>query len=261
LFALALLHQGYAAVYNSNFTGSVGDPGDGVDGWNQSEADNPDDPILGPTPKTWITTVTSNNYTGLAIGGFYDVPSTNPLTSTVSTPAIALVDPDSVLASVSLDFAINDSILFGDRNTFFFNVLDGSDVSIASVVFTPVSQTFPGTAGVDDLWNVSLNGNAAFAAVIAGGDYSLSIDFLSGSQFTATVTNMITNTGLTSGTTSTGAGSGSVIQGLQVGFDQGPGSDYGDNVFGIANVSVVPEPSSAMLVGLAALGLLRRRRA
>jgi hypothetical protein len=256
LFAVALLNQGYAAVYNSNFSGSFGDPGDGVDGWNQSEADA--SPL---SPKTWIAPVTSNNYVGLAIGGFYDIPTTDPLTSTVSLPAIALVDPNSVEASISLDFALNDSTgSFPDRNTFFFNVLDGNDVSIASVVFIPISQTVPGTLGVDNQWNVYLNGNLALG-VFSGGDYSLSVDFLNANQFTATITNTITNVGLTSGAITRGAGSGVVIEGLQLGFEQGPGSDWGDNTFGIANVSVVPEPSSAMLVGLAALGLMRRRRA
>ena len=269
LFAVALLHQGHAAVYNSNFTGTVNPltPGDGNGGWNQNDPDtNPDFPLL--SPKTWIANVTSNNYKGLAIGGFYDVPSVPVLTSTTSTAAIALVDPNSVLARVTLNFAINDSsALYPDRNNFYFNVLDGANVSIASVLLTPVSQTHPGTPGTHNAWNVSLNGGAAFAAVFAGGDYALAIDFLNANQFTATVTNIYDNTFATSAATNKTLGSGSAIGGLQIAYEEGPafnplnpGANWGDNVFAIANVAVVPEPSSALLVGLAALGLLRRRR-
>jgi hypothetical protein len=45
---------------------------------------------------------------------------------------------------------------------------------------------------------------------------------------------------------------------VQVGSTRTVG--WGDGVIAIQGLSIVPEPSSALLVGLAGLGLLRRRR-
>lgn len=264
IVALTLLHQGHAAVYYADFSTGTNfdDPGAGVDGWVQSEPDN------SPTsPKTWIAPVTANSYVGLAIGAYYDTPAGTSLTSTKTGLSIALVDPFNDTAQVSLAFGINDvsfdpllpGFPYPERNSFSFSVLDTSSVSIASIVFVPASQTVPGTPGVDNAWNVFVNGSNVYS-VFAGGGYTLTVDFLDANQFTVTTTNIANNSSLTSAAINKALGSGSTIGGLQLGLEQSPETAWGDATMGIANVAVVPEPSSALLVGVAALGLLRRRR-
>lgn len=253
---LASVAQGHAAVYISNFTGNPGDPASSVDGWVQSEADN--DPA---SPKSFVADVTVDQLPGLAMGAFYDVPNGSTLSLTKSGLNIQQVNPTTLSAQFKAVFALTDSSTsYPYRDVFSLTLRDSSNVSIASVVFTPESQTFPPVDPEDDRWNVSINGGPDVAGVFAGGDYNLAVIFDNFGNFTVRIADYATDTDVYQSGNLT-PGSTNNIASLEFGYAQGSGGDFGDNIFGIANVSVVPEPSSVLLVGLSALGLLRRKRA
>ncbi|MFM7181513.1 MAG: PEP-CTERM sorting domain-containing protein [Verrucomicrobiales bacterium] len=256
LFFAALAHQGSAAMYFSNFTGNPGDPANGVDGWVQSEPDSVV-PTIGP--KSFINPVSAGLFTGLNIGAYYDVPNSDPLTLRRSGLNVAQVNPTELSAQFKTVFGINDSSLdFPTRDTFSLTLRDIADVSIASIVFSPATQINP-PSGDEDRWTVSINGASPFGAVFPGGAYTLGIVFDNNGYFNVRIADYATDTfAIQSGNIL--PTSFNNIAKIELGYAKGPGVEYGDNFFGIANTSLVPEPSSALLIGLAGLGLLRRRR-
>lgn len=91
-----------------------------------------------------------------------------------------------------------------------------------------------------NIWNLSITASAN------SGDFSLS-DF-----------SVVLN-GATAGLTGVAMNPDAAVDGFGFSWDKS-GAAFTDNYIAIDNLSVVPEPSSALLLGLAGLGLMARRR-
>ena len=258
LSALLLLSAAYnaqATIYISNFSGgSPGDPANGVDGWVQSEVDNSP-----ASPKSFRANVTASILPGLGIGAFYDVPGTDPLVLSRASINVPQVNLTTLSAQFKTKFALTDSSGFLFRNTFSLTLKDSLDVSIASVVFTPNTQIFPPVGPVDDQWLVTINGGPTVAGVFGGGDYNLSVIFDNYGFYKVRISDHATDTDVYQSASILSTNTNNIAE-IELGYAQGPGAEWGDNIFGIAGTSVIPEPSSALLVGLSTLGLLRRKR-
>ena len=144
------------------------------------------------------------------------------------------------------------------RDSFGINVT-GASSTVASVFFTP--------GATSTSWNVSyaVGGGASESTLVTintDTSYSFFVQFLDGSI----------TFGYGSGGVSTpfaialtGAAAGEDFEGIQFVHTPNPDEAVGFStnaiVFDNIAVGAIPEPTSAMLMGVAALGLLRRRRA
>lgn len=255
---IALAGVAHSAGYVMNLGAAA--PGDqlvpipdsiGVDGWTQSEANNAAD-----QPKAFIATV--NTSTGIAVGAYYDDFANNPFYANREV-SLAL-DGSSLSLTVGL---LDSTDLFPERNDFSIGLLDSGGNNLATINFFANTTTYdPNIIGS---WNVSINGNTAFAAVQDNSSYDILISFaangtnidydVSLTDYQATP-NVVTDDG-----TLTGAAT-ETISNLRLGVDLGLSAAFGDNFMGVTNVSLIPEPSTTLLVGLAGIGLaLRRKRA
>jgi len=197
------------------------------------------------------------------------------LGGTLSSPANASVSlshafTDYVGAiSAHFDFAILDSTdAFPTRDSFGFS-LNGNSGSLFAVTFRPVSQT----ANPDNDSNAKW---AAFYSVNGGSDTTLNIEVEEQGKYSfdlkllgAYQAGNTTSTNYTldvSGLTRTGnialAPQTSTAAFAFNYITTSGAANAGDNFIGVDNLSVVPEPSSSLLLALTGLGLvLRRRRA
>lgn len=269
-------------IHVSDFSGAnIGDPlgafapVPGIDGWIQSEGYNdPDgDPdttfpgVEGDAPLSWISNHAGQN--AGTIGTYYDVPlgSSYYVSHAISAPLVG--------SSLGMRFGIQDSTTdFPTRNQFYISLVGASNANLFTLFFTPTDQTVdfddpldptdPGTAFTqwDMNWTSGAYSDPEFQGVIEDSSYTLDLTFVLDGldvKFTAYFDgplNDFTETGTLSGLNLTTES----ITELRVGtiMDGGGGAtDWGDNFFAFA---AIPEPSSPVLLGLAALGLVVRRR-
>lgn len=222
-----------------------GTPLDGVDGWSQSPANN-----TPASPLTWVNASPA----GGAIGGFYDAPSSVPVTVGRTFTGV-----DAGPKSISFQGAIGDSTnLFPDRDTFGFTVADGSGDTLLTVSFVPDSQSLDPDADLSSTYTV-------FYAFGTGGLISSSNAITESGLYNFGLTLDGTGAVFNFGTTSQNF----TFAGNPAGLDLNDGtltltynwqSGLGDNFLLFNNISVVPEPSSAALLGLGVLGFFARRR-
>ncbi len=249
LLGLGLTAVAPASVFISDFTGaSSGDALPGIDSWSQNQAN----PTNDTQPLTWVNPIGGG--LGAAVGTFYDVPTSDPLSATRPI-GVALAG-----STLCLDFSIQDSTnLFPGRNDYSFTVANGSGDNLFSLNFGATSQNMAAPA----LWNVTWDsiggsGGPAFGAVGDNSIYSLIIDFtpdLGDMDFSLSLQGPVGSPFVETGTLTGLAGAS--FDDLVVSTTMGLGADWGDNFIVVQGV---PEPSSLLLLGLSGLGLLRRRR-
>lgn len=209
--------------------------------WTQAE------PNASPlSPKAWYSTV--GPYKSVSVGAFFD---------TFADPFYAQADLGSsplVGSSVSWFASITDYVSgggFETRNDYSISFLNASESNLLTLDFTNVT----GSA----VWNVSANGGSAFAAVVAGTTFAFSVDFVTNdadADYTVTFDGFSDTGSILNGATA-------FIRyariGETLGFDTD--MDVANTEFGDGFISVVPEPSSVMLVSLLpGFFILRRRR-
>lgn len=250
------------SVYVSDFSGAnVGDPLNGVDGWFQGAPSS--DPIN--SPLSWVSMLDGDK--SASIGAYYDVPafgSSYDVARVIGVPAAG--------SSLVLKFSLQDSTtMFPERNEFSIGVLDASGNNLLTLGFTPTSQsgiyddpsdpTDPATS--DALWNVTSSSDSmgvqpAFAAVGEDSVYILTIDFTAAGGDMDYNVNLVSTTNIFNNAGTLGGAASDEFNVLQVSTSIGSGaSDWGDNFLSFEGI---PEPSTLMLLGLSAFGLLRRRR-
>ena len=260
-----------AAVYVSDFTG-LGDDANlhGFDSWSVSPTVGDDfgDPVAYGAEVGGVR--------GFQVGGALDAPTAGPgptITASRSLTGISLVSAGPQPTVLMTNFALVDSLGFTERNDYSISLYDGATelftISFAAVASDP--------AGMDDSWSVGF-GSSNLGPVSGAnwgiaeyddngtpstgddtGLHTLSVTFIgSGADvnFYATITGSGSNTW--SGKLN-GLSAASVTE-IRVGSNLGAETSWGDGVMGVSGLNVIPEPSSALLVGVAALGLLRRRR-
>ena len=179
--------------------------------------------------------------------------------------------------SVNFEFAVTDSTVdpFAPliRDTFAYTLYDGAN-SLFSISFVP--QNTDPTAELDGRWNLFYTVGAGPAQslamyVFAGGLYSFDLDFSpngAGTAFNFTVAPVGTPPPLDPGSLTrngTFATPNTTVAdnfGFEWKASDLPGGG-GNNTLTANNLTVVPEPSSALLLGIAGLAFVsnRRRRA
>jgi len=242
--------------------------------WGQSEA-NPDGSVYGDvnaTPLAWgqDATVGSQVVSGAAVGAYYDVPANDVFY------ADHAVGEGMSSSWMVVSFMIQDSTDdYPGRNDFFLAVTDDEGSELMHFHLTGDDS------GVTDKWNMTWtdmpSGGTGYggapAAVLAGGIYKLSVQFLPDGQGGMTYQVSVepdcatcTDSYYGGVEALTGVSSDAMIGDFRMGTDLGvdtntgdPEDVWGDNYLLVLGVSV-PEPASVALFGLGALGLVVRRR-
>ena len=258
-FSFALASLGHSATYASNFDNlTVGDlPGQG--GWSISGA-----PSSSDSPGQVATPGSGNNVVAF---GYYDLNSGSNSAYLSHSYGESLVGTSDGYTQFLVSVGIVDSSDsdFPNRDTFGFTFRDGQDQNLFSINFTPRAQSgIPqSTTRVDDVtWSNYVTGQSSVIGTLSEG-FSTTIDLkfekfgLNDVKFTlksegvqvatGNLTGLASSTIATFGATVNSVDSSGVMGGNQLVFD---------------NISLIPEPSAALLSLLgASLTLIRRRRA
>lgn len=257
LLLVALAANASAAIYVSDFNNLTYVPSQqigGQDGWS---INNPSVPFLSYTVG-WDNGTGAGVTTAAALGGRFAIPTENTiglnhgygeeLGRTTAIFDFAFVDSNAGTGSL--------------RDAFSFSAYNGA-TNIFSVVFTP-AQVNP-TVTPLGVWNLSYNVNG-----VPAGDLFLSVEELATYQFYLDFkkhglqTNVVVGLGNPGGALlerfrTVDLDSSQTITSFGFNWITGvPGG--GDNYLIFDNLSVVPEPSSALLVGLAGLAFVTGRR-
>jgi hypothetical protein len=248
-----------AAVIVADFESqSAGDlfTGD-VPGWTQSSPN----PVFNgnPVPLAQVAFAPGfNGGSGSLVGTIGTLDGNNPLAAT-TTLTTSLGGAAAAGFAVSMNLAIVDDA--GDS----FPVRDSFGVSISSVGGPTVTVNFTPGAELSSGWDVSYTigsdpAVSAGAAILAGGEYVFTLGF-GNSSFYLSITPA---GGGASATSSTAASfTGATFNELAIFHTQeGYPDDLGQsaNALLFDNIAIIPEPGIPMLAGVAALGLIRRRR-
>jgi len=226
-----------------------------VSGWTQSSANPSIDGVEFPLAFIANTTYFGGSNLAGHLGTQY---GNNPLSATTSVTGSLAGAGKLVNSQVSVDFAIaaSSNPSFAVRDAFAISVTAAGIGTAASFTLTPndVDTT---------LWSISytingVSGSTGFA-LTENSDYTFYFNFLEGT------------TELSYGSTSLASVATSfdvdadladiVISHTQTDFATNAGHSLNSAVFDNISVTPIPEPSASLLAGVAALGLLRRRRA
>jgi hypothetical protein len=201
--------------------------------------------------------VNGSTVRGASVGVAYTVPTNDPFYASHSV-GIGLAG-----TTLQTTFVITDSTsAFPFRNDYSIGLFNAGGTRLFSLDMKAVAGSVPG--GSNNQWNTHWSTGAtqssAFGGVLENGDYNLSVTFTpSGSNVNFALSLTGTNTFNVNGTL-TGL-SAQQIASYRVYTTKGTGvTEWGDGFISFVNVKV-PEPSVAALLGLGALGLMRRRRA
>lgn len=253
IVSASLIACSSAAMYSTDFESFAGPEIAGTDGWTISDS---------TFELSFNADVAGSN--GLGLGGF----KSSPANDSVSLSHSYVESVGRITAT--FNFGIVDSTdLFPDRDSFGFSLNDGSG-SLFKVFFKPDAQVPDPESVTDASWTAfySVNGigeNPLALQIFEDGAYSLSIE-LSGA-FTPGATTTELKLTLNDGIADFDRFRTLALNPLDpttdfsVDFDTTNGAALaGDNFIGVDNLTVVPEPSSALLLTLAGLGLVSRRR-
>jgi hypothetical protein len=208
-----------------------------------------------------------------AIGGYYAIPSSFPSTAsiTVTDPALA-ASPSSPYGAISFSFSLIDSLTgagLDARNDFGFSYTDSEGNLLLSVRFQPVSQSSdPDTDLATWRLYYTVAGQAEYNTTVGFDEsimYNMYFVFEPDSVNLLSISEDFVDFKITDTPTNYDP---SLVDGGTLTFFTDVGTEaeddeYGTNmlIIGEGNaLTVVPEPSVALLGAVASLGLLRRRR-
>lgn len=232
----------------TTFSGlSYEQPLNALGGWSTSEL-NPS-----TAPLAWAEPV-AGNMAG-AVGGAYAEAVNTKFTATMASSVYSSV------ATISLDVMLRSSTpAASGRDTFTVGVSRAiaPGASLFDIVFSPAVSV-----GGVDTWEVGYGingGSITYTGFVLNEDawYDVGLAF-NGSNFSFTFGNSVstnTSTGTIPGFDGATAGLGD----LSFGWQKASTTPYGDNYMLFDNVESIPEPSAAVLGGIASLLLFRRRR-
>lgn len=249
LFLLALAPLGSLSAAVVTFDGlAFEDRLNDLPNWSTSENNSVNAPIA------WAEPV-GNNMAG-AFGGAYAEAINNSASVRMDSTIY------SSITSVTMDIMLKESTaLAPGRDTFGVGIESAVGVSLVDIVFSPAI-----TVGGIARWEVGYSvagGNITYTGFVLNEDawYDIGIE-LDGSSFNLTFANSLGSINVP-GTLTGFDGATNGLGDVVFSWDKNPATPYGDNYMLFDNVNataVVPEPSSALLAGIGALALLRRRR-
>ena len=255
---LALVGGSHASVIVDNFESysSVGDTMQGKGGWNVSNgapavpgAPNFDGPVVILHDYTWDASAQS-----ATVGGIE--PTIAGLTSLYHSASVPFVSLTPTPTSFKFETAYTESdINYPKRNNFQF-VLTASSGNLLTIDFTP------GGAGEYDIaWSSAFATGGPIGAKSANVSTQFQFDmWASGANVGYNFSNA--GTSISTGILTGGAMQSDLITEFRVNWDSTSNTGFGNNYITIDNVSLVPEPSSALLGMLgASFVFLRRRKA
>lgn len=249
---LALVGGTQAAVLIDNFEsyGPVFGDMNGQGNWlvtNGAPVIPAEGPVVIVDSYTWDASAQSATVGGVAptsaaLTTLYNNSFSVPLVSLTPTPTVFLIET-----------AYTESTGGGNRNDFSF-VLSSGINNLLTIQFTP------GGAGQYDVgWTILGGGSGMVGTLNANTSTQFRLDtYAVGPNVGYTFSNA--GSPVTSGTFSTVAPTDNINR-FAVNWDSTSGGGVGNNSITIDNVSVVPEPSSALLGLLGAAFAFRRRRA
>jgi hypothetical protein len=263
-----------AAIYTADFSGLAdGATLNGHLGWSVSP------PLGADVPDVLAYGAAVNGDRGFQLGTALDAPADSTIVANrAGISGIAFVSTGAQPTVFSTNFALVDSTgvaPFGTHRVSYNISLYGGSTELFTVSFSPNNNT---PAGMDDAWGVSFASSQPISysglPYLVGeyddfgtpGDVS---DDVGIHNLTATFTQGVgsaVNFSVTIAGATSNTWTGTIqnlalapLNTVQVGSTRTV-DGWGDGVIAIQGLSIVPEPSSALLVGLAGLGLLRRRR-
>ena len=251
---LALVGGSHASVIVDNFESysSVGDTMQGKGGWNVTNGTPVvpgDGPVVILHDYTWDASAQS-----ATVGGIE--PTIAGLTSLYHSASVPFVSLTPTPTSFKFETAYTESdVNFPKRNNFQF-VLTASSGNLLTIDLTP------GGAGEYDIsWSSAFATGGALGTKSANVSTQFQFDmWASGGNVGYSFSNAgnTISTGILTG----GAAQSDLITEFRVNWDSTSNTGFGNNYITIDNVSVVPEPSSALLGLLgASFAFARRRRA
>ena len=249
LFLLALAPLGSLSAAVVTFDGlAYEDLVTDLPNWSTSETNSTSHLIAWGEP-------VANNMAG-AFGGAYAEGNNNSVSLRMDSTLY------SSYTSVTMDIMLKESTsLAPGRDTFGVGIESVAGASLGGIVFSP-AITVNGIARWEVGYSVA-GGNITYTGFVLNEDawYDIGIDF-SGSSFNLTFANSLGSINVP-GTVAGFDGAANGLGDVVFNWDKAPATAFGDNYMIFDNVNVttaVPEPSAALLTGIGALALLRRRR-
>jgi hypothetical protein len=245
LALLALTPLSLSAAVTTFDSLSYEQPLDLLPGWNPSEL-NP-----ASAPLAWAEPV-AGNMAG-AVGGAYAEAVNTRFTTSMSSSFYSSV------GTLNLDVMLRTSTAAAPgRDSFSVGVATVGGASLIDIVFSPAVSV----EGVDT-WEVGYGisgGSVTYTGFVMNEDawYDVILGF-NGSNFSLTFGNTVDSV-TTSGTIPGFNGETSGFGNVSFGWQKASSTPYGDNYMLFDNVEIIPEPSAALLGGIASLLLFRRRR-
>lgn len=245
-FGLLTVGELSAAVVTFDGLGE-GAPLTTLDGWSTSQDNSMSHLIAWGEPK-------DSNMRG-AFGGAYVPGFSTPVTLTM----------ESTVYGASVGMSMEVLLLAGElgRDSFEVSLDTVAGGDLVSLVF------FPAISGPDGVpvWELGYRIGDATAVtyttieVRENSWYNIEAAF-TGSEYSLTFGNTLGTTTFASGAIDGFDSATSGLGDLEFSWVKAPGTDveYGDNYILFDNINIVPEPSVALLSGVASLMLLRRRR-
>lgn len=230
---------------------SVGDDMSGKGGWvvsNGTPATMSDGPVVIVDSYIWDGSTRS-----ASVGG---IEPTNAALTTLSHSLnnVYLGGTVSNPSSFKFETAYTESDAnFPNRNNFSF-VLTASSGNLLTIDLAPA-----GTGQYSATWSSDFASGALFGLLTKNTSTQFQLDtWWNGSAMAYSFTNALN--GVSSGTFSSGVGQSDTLTSFAVNWDSTTGGGFGNNYITVDNVSLVPEPSSSLLICLAGLGFISRRR-
>ena len=265
--ALALITGAHGAGYTTNFNfASAGADIHNKDGWTISDTTDQYSQIavanVNPTAPTSFSNV-------LNLGDASAVTTPPPGSSVTLTH-----DYEGTVGAtnITFDFVMFDSFTgpFASRDQFGFSISDGGS-NLFSVSFVPdpdVASLDPSTdeARWELYYRIGAGPSVALnIAVLELAQYRLNLDFTPNvnpllTDFMLSVTSAVPNT-LSDGATGIALNPSAATGEFNISWSKDTGNPaFGSNSILLDNLSVVPEPSSSLLICLAGLGFVSRRK-
>lgn len=171
-----------------------------------------------------------DDYVGITDGGF----TVGHATDSVAVGG-ATIDWHFVITPPTGDFSTT-------LNDYSISLFDSTATNVLTILLTNLDPTH---------WSAYSNGNY-MGVIESNGFYELHAQFGATTGYFSSITGI----GTISYTDSVSSNTGRTFDTVKIGTDEGAGnSDFGDGF-----ITVVPEPSTALLGAIGLLGLLRRRR-